>query len=155
MTPVRRREREITGREEMEAILEEAPVCRLAMTDGKKPYVVPVCFGYADNAIYFHSAREGKKIDILSQYPCCCVEVDISSGPIPDKNPCGWEFRYKSVICTGTARVLSDPDEKSHALNCIIRHYGENDHQFTENELERVCIVKIVIGEMTGKKHGF
>ncbi|HVN74492.1 MAG TPA: pyridoxamine 5'-phosphate oxidase family protein [Methanoregula sp.] len=154
---MRRKDREITDRAEMEAILAEAPVCRLAMADGTEPYVVPLCFAYAadDNAIYFHSAREGKKIGMLENNPRCCVEVDISDGPLPDKSPCSWEFRYRSVICTGTAHVVSDPGEKNRALNCIIRHYGECDHPFTEKELDRVCVVKIVIGEMTGKKHGY
>jgi hypothetical protein len=154
---MRRKDREITDRTEMEAILAGAMVCRVAMADGTEPYVVPLCFAYVadDNAIYFHSAREGKKIDILGKNPRCCVEVDICDGPIPDKSPCNWEFRYKSVICTGTAHLLSDPEEKNRALNCIIRHYGDTDHQFTEKELERVCVVKIVIGEMTAKKHGY
>ena len=152
---MRRKDREITGRAEMEAILAEAPVCRVAMADEGEPYVVPLCFGYEDNAIYFHSAREGKKIAMLAQNPRCCVEVDICGGPLPDKNPCSWEFRYKSVVCTGTARMLSDPEEKNRALTCMIRHYGENDHQFTEKELERVYVIKISIGEMTGKKHGY
>jgi nitroimidazol reductase NimA-like FMN-containing flavoprotein (pyridoxamine 5'-phosphate oxidase superfamily) len=152
---MRRKDREITDRAEMEAILAEAPVCRVAMADGTEPYVVPLCFGYEDNVIYFHSAREGKKIAMLGKNPRCCVEVDICDGPIPDKSPCSWEFRYKSVICTGSANVLADPGEKNRALNCIIRHYGEKDHQFTEQELERVCVIKIVIGEMTAKKHGY
>lgn len=154
---MRRKDREITDRKEMEAILEEAPVCRLAMADGTEPYVVPLCFAYVpeDHAIYFHSAKEGKKIAMLARNPRCCAEVDISDGPIPDKNPCNWEFRYKSVICTGTAHVLTDPGEKNRALGCIIRHYGDTDHQFTEKELERVCVVKIVIGGMTAKKHGY
>ena len=154
---MRRKDREITDRAEMEAILAEAPVCRVAMADGTEPYVVPLCFAYVagDNAIYFHSALEGKKLAMLAKNPRCCVEVDICDGPIPDKNPCSWEFRYKSVICTGTAHVLSDPGEKNRALNCIIRHYGDANHLFTEKELERVSVVKIVIGEMTGKKHGY
>ena len=154
---MRRKDREITDRTEMEAILAGAMVCRVAMADGTEPYVVPLCFAYVadDNAIYFHSAREGKKIDMLARNPRCCVEVDICDGPIPDKSPCNWEFRYKSVICAGMASVLTNPDEKNRALGCIIRHYGDTDHQFTEKELERVCVVKIVIGEMTAKKHGY
>jgi nitroimidazol reductase NimA-like FMN-containing flavoprotein (pyridoxamine 5'-phosphate oxidase superfamily) len=154
---MRRKDREITDRAEMEAILEAAPVCRLAMAAETEPYAVPLCFAYvaAENAIYFHSAQEGKKIGMLAKNPRCCVEVDISDGPLPDKSPCSWEFRYRSVICTGTAYTLTDFQEKNRALNCIIRRYGEKDHRFTEKELERVCVVKIAIGEMTGKKHGY
>jgi nitroimidazol reductase NimA-like FMN-containing flavoprotein (pyridoxamine 5'-phosphate oxidase superfamily) len=150
---MRRKDREITDRGRMEAILFEAPVCRIGMTDGKEPYVVPVCFGYADNTLWFHSAPEGKKIDLIGNNPRCCVEADVCEGPIRDENPCRWEMRYRSVVCTGTAQIVQDPAEKRAGLACILQHYGGADHPFTDTELERVCVVKIVIAAMTGKQY--
>jgi hypothetical protein len=152
---VRRKDREITDRDEMEAILAEAEVCRVAMLDGGEPYVVPLCYGFAGNAIWFHSAREGKKIALLTKNPRCCVEVEISGGPVPDPRPCGWEFRYKSVICTGTARIVEDHQEKRDGLTCIMKHYGAADRAFPDSDLDRVCVMKIEIREMTGKKYGY
>lgn len=152
---MRRKDREITDPGEMAAILESAPVCRLAMADGDKPYVIPLCFGFDGKTIYIHSAREGKKIDILRKNPRCCLEVDSTEGPLPDDNPCSWEMQYQSVICTGTARFVDEPGEKSRALTCILAHYGGTEHVFSEKELDRVCVIRIDIGEMTGKKHGY
>jgi uncharacterized protein len=152
---MRRKDREITDPAEMAAILESAPVCRLALADGNEPYVVPLCFGVGDGAIYIHSALEGKKIDILRRNPRCCVEVDITHGPLPDDNPCSWEMQYRSVICTGTAWFVTEALEKQQALTCILAHYGGAEHTFSEKELGRVCVIRIDIGEMTGKKHGY
>lgn len=152
---MRRKDREITDPGEMAAILESAPVCRLALVDGNEPYVIPLCFGFDGKTIYIHSAREGKKIDILRKNPRCCVEADITPGPLPDDNPCSWEMQYQSVICTGTARFVDEPGEKSRALTCILAHYGGTEHVFSEKELDRVCVIRIDIGEMTGKKHGY
>ena len=45
---MRRKEKEITDKNQIEKILEESPVCRLAMVDGDKPYMVPMNFGYRD-----------------------------------------------------------------------------------------------------------
>jgi nitroimidazol reductase NimA-like FMN-containing flavoprotein (pyridoxamine 5'-phosphate oxidase superfamily) len=151
---MRRKDREITDRSAMEAILLEAPVCRLALADGEEPYVVPLCFGYADNTVWVHSAREGKKIDMLIRNPRCCVEVDICGAPIKNEKPCSWEFRYRSVICHGRAEIVEDPEEKRTGLACILRHYGAGDYSFTEKDLDRVCVVKIAIDAMTGKKYG-
>lgn len=151
---MRRKDREITDRAEMEAILAEAQVCRLALADGGEPYVVPLCFGYADNAIWFHSAHEGKKIALLKKNPRCCIEVDITGGVIPDERPCGWELRYRSVICTGTARIVTDHAEKEKGLGLILQHYGAGAHKFPKKDLDRVCVVTIAIGEITGKKYG-
>ena len=154
---MRRKDREITDRAEMESVLVAALVCHVALADGMEPYVVPLCFAYVapDNAIYFHSSLVGKKTcNACEEPPLLC-----GSGPLrrphSRQKPLHWEFRYRSVICTGTAHMLTDPQEKNRALNCIIRHYGEKDHHFTEKELDRVCVVKIAIGEMTGKKHGY
>jgi hypothetical protein len=152
---MRRKDREITDRAEMESLLREATVCRIAMTDGKEPYVVPLCFGYDNGSIYFHSALEGKKITILAGNPRCCIEVDECGGPLPDKNPCSWEFRYKSVVCTGVAQILEDPAEKRNGLNCIMQQYGAGEYPFTDKELERVCVIRVAIQEMTGKKYGY
>ena len=151
---MRRKDREITDPAEMVQILRNARVCRLAMSDSDQPYVVPLCFGYRDTTIYLHSAREGRKIDLLVRNPRCCIEVDDAVDPIPAANPCSWEFRYKSVICTGTARFVEDPDEKRRGLNCIMQHYGAAEYLFSDKDLGRVCVVKITILEMTGKKYG-
>jgi len=152
---MRRKDREITDRAEMEAILAESQVCRLALTDREEPYIVPLCFGYADNAIWFHSAREGRKINLIRKNPRCCVEVDLTEGVMPDEKPCSWEFRYRSVICTGTARIVDTYGEKREGLAGILQHYGAGEYDFTEPDLDRICVVKIDITGMTGKKHGY
>jgi len=152
---MRRKDREIVDRGEMEAILAEATVCRVAIADGEEPYIVPLCFCYRDNAIWFHSANAGKKITMIKKNPRCCAEVDICGGPIPDQKPCSWEFRYKSVICTGTARIVEDYAEKRTALNYLMQRYGGAEYPFTEQDLDRVCVVKIPVTEMTGKKYGY
>ncbi len=139
----------------MESILNSAEVCRIALAEKNEPYLVPVCFAYKDNAIYFHSAPAGKKIDMLTKNPRCCVEVDSSSGPIKRDDPCSWEMRYMSVICTGNARILTGYKEKCAAMNCILRHYGSPEHPFSEKEMERVCLVKISLDGMTGKHYGY
>jgi len=138
----------------MEQILRTSFVCRLAMADGNEPYVVPLCFGYQDGSIFVHSAKVGLKIDILRKNPRCCIEVDVTEGPIRNDNPCSWEMRYKSVICTGRAAFVEDPAGKVKALNCILEHYGGEPQQFSESSLQKVCVIRIVIEEMTGKKHG-
>ncbi|MFA4877161.1 MAG: pyridoxamine 5'-phosphate oxidase family protein [Methanoregula sp.] len=151
---MRRKDREITDTAEMAAILDLAPVCHLGLSDGNEPYVVPLCFGRDGSAIYIHSAPEGKKIEILRHNPRCCIEADSTMGPIPGKNPCSWEMQYQSVICTGTASFVTEHGEKRRGLNCILKHYGGEEYGFSEKELDRVCVIRIDITGMTGKKHG-
>jgi len=139
----------------MEQVILSSPVCRIGLADGATPYIVPVCFGYQDGAIYVHSAMEGLKVDILRKNPRCCVEIDESEGAIQSDNPCSWEMRYRSIICTGTAAFVEGPVEKAQALNCILEHYGGEPQKFPESSLEKVCVIRIAIETMTGKKHGY
>jgi hypothetical protein len=69
---MRRSDREITDIVEIESILNEAHVCRIGLSVGVEPYIVPLCFGYIGGTIYLHSAMFGKKIAILKKNPRCC-----------------------------------------------------------------------------------
>ena len=74
---MRRKDKEISDRSAIEDIIKRSTVCRLAMSDNNSPYVIPINFGYENSTVYFHSAREGRKIDILKKNPNVCIEFDI------------------------------------------------------------------------------
>ena len=57
---MRRRDQEITDREEIDTIIRDARVFHLAMAESGGPYVLPLNFGYDGACIYFHSATEGR-----------------------------------------------------------------------------------------------
>jgi hypothetical protein len=63
-------------------------------------------------------------------------------------------MRYRSVICRGRACFITDPEEKQAGLNCIIHHYGYDPCSFLEKDLQGVCVIRIDIDEITGKKSG-
>jgi len=73
---MKRSEREIKDRKEIEAIIERADVCRLGLSDDNMPYIIPMNFGYKDNRLYFHCAKKGKKIDIIKRNNSTCFEMD-------------------------------------------------------------------------------
>jgi len=150
---MRRDDRAITDPAEIEAILKEAPVCRMGLANGGNPYVVPLCFGYEDRAVYIHSAPEGKKIVMLEQNPRCCFEVDICDRVVRNDSPCSWGMRYRSVIGYGRAAFLTDPGEKRHGLACIVQHYGGGTPAFSDREIASVSVIRIAVESMTGKKH--
>jgi len=151
---MRRSDREITDRAEIDGILKEAQVCRIALADEGVPYLVPLCFGYDGESLYLHSAPEGKKILLIQKNPRCCFEVDINDGIVRGDRPCSWGMRYRSIIGYGRVEILSDPDEKKHGLNCIMEHYHGGTHPFSDADLSRVTVIRIAIESMTGKKNG-
>jgi uncharacterized protein len=152
--PMQRKDREIPDRAEIEEILREAQVCRIALADNDGPYIVPMSFGYEDGTIYLHSAPEGKKIAMIRSNPRCCFEVDLCDGIVKGKNACSWGMRYRSVIGFGRATILTNPEEKKHGLNCIMHQYQGGTHDFSDGDIRCVAVIRIVIESMTGKKKG-
>jgi len=155
MRAMRRSDREITDRNDIEDIIKKSSVCRLAMADGNRPYIIPLNFGYRDNVLYFHSARDGKKIDILRKNPQICFEFDIGHELITAEKSCDWGMKYKSVIGFGTASLVEDMDQRHEALAIIMRQYSTANHEFDEATVNKTAIIKVEIEMMTGKKKGY
>ena len=149
---MRRKEKKITDNKQMEQILAQAQVCRLAMVDQGQPYVVPLNFGYGDGCLYFHSAPEGRKIDVIKADPRVCFEVDELIKMNKAAAACDWGVSFKSVIGTGTARILDTPAEKKAGLDIIMAHYSGRSFDYPEKMLAKTAVIQIHIHEMTGKQ---
>ncbi|OPY11033.1 MAG: Pyridoxamine 5'-phosphate oxidase [Syntrophaceae bacterium PtaB.Bin038] len=149
---MRRREREIQDEQEIRDILQQAPVCRLGLSDGRFPYVVPMSFGMRNGRLYLHSAGEGKKIDLIRKNNRVCFEVDVGARVAGGDSPCRWSMKYRSVIGFGTARLLEDGGEKRAGLDAIMAHYGGPEGPYDGNALDRACVIEITIESMTGKQ---
>lgn len=61
---------------QIQNILTSQVVGRMACTDGKQPYIVPVTFTYDGKYIYGQT-NEGTKLKMLRKNPRVCFEVDI------------------------------------------------------------------------------
>lgn len=148
---MRRKEQEITDKTEIESIIRKAQVCYVSMCDNSIPYVVPLCFGYRENTLYFHSAREGKKIDIMKNNPTVSFVIDIAGTLIKSDKACKWGLTYKSVMGTGRVSFIEEDTERSKALDCIMTQYSEGSWEYEESSLKRTAVYKIDIEQMTGK----
>ena len=155
MAGLRRADKEIRDRAEVDAVLREAAVGRLGTCSEGRPYVVPLSFVYHEGKIYFHGAAEGKKMADIARNPKVCFEVD-ESELMPAEDPCNFNFRYRSVIADGTARVVGDPAERLAALRLLVEKYAPGKGGALTEERVRgsasLAVVEITIEEMVGKK---
>ncbi len=150
---MRRKEKEITSRGEMDQIIHNSLICHLSCSLNDQPYVVPLSFGYDGNAVYFHTAQEGKKNAILSANPQVCLGFEQGIQIQPDPNlACRWSFHYQSVIATGIAEVVTNPKDRLYGINQIMLHFSDKTWEITEKELSRVTIWQVILTEITGKK---
>lgn len=152
---MRRKEKEITDKTAMESIILKSSVCRLAMSEENRPYIVPLCFGYVDDTLYFHSAREGRKLDILRKNNKVCFEFDIEHEIVEADDACTWTMKYQSVIGVGKGSIIEDLESKRKALDIIMQHYSRNSYEYPDKLVKKIVIIKVEIKHMTGKKSGY
>jgi nitroimidazol reductase NimA-like FMN-containing flavoprotein (pyridoxamine 5'-phosphate oxidase superfamily) len=149
-------EKLIQDLQQIEAVLLKAKFLRIALSDAETPYIVPMSFGYLNNAIYLHSSRKGRKIEILKKNPRVCFEAAVETELITAEDPCKYNVRYRSVIGHGQAKFLEDYNEKIEGLTLLSEHYGmKGPFEFEEWRVTRLCVIKIEIEKMTGKESGF
>jgi uncharacterized protein len=152
---MRRKEKEITDKTAIESIILRSSVCRLALSEDNHPYIIPLCFGYKDNTLYFHSALEGKKLDILRSNNEVCFEFDSDHRIVEAHDACGWSMNYRSVIGFGKASFINDPKERAKAMNAIIHHYTGKPLPYSEATLKDTVLMKVEIESITGKESGY
>ncbi len=142
----------INDTQTIESIISESKVCRLGLTDGTEPYIVPLCFGYRNKALYFHTGRNGKKIDMLLKNNRVCFEMEVGVEVFPADNPCKWNMRYRSVVGSGRALLLKDAAEKKEALDIIVNHYGGKPTPYDEKLVDGLSVIKVLVDSFTGRE---
>ncbi len=148
---MRRHDKQINDREEIEAIIRQSSVCHLAMSRDNEPYLVPLSFGYRDNTLYFHSAREGKKISLLRGNPRVCFAFSLDGGLTRGPVACEWGVRYRSVIGTGRARFIDNSEEKVAALDVIMQQYAPGEHAYAASSVANTLVFAVDIDSLCGK----
>jgi uncharacterized protein len=152
---MRRKEREITDIQELEAIINNCDVCRVAFADGNVPYIVTMNFGYSgeDRKIYFHCAGEGRKIDMIHSNNYVCFEMDTSHVLHEGSKACDFGMSYDGVVGYGHILIVKDAVERISGLNQIMSHYtGRTEFVYQQDVLEKTMVLRLDISEMTGKR---
>lgn len=154
---MRRSDREIKDVDRILNIVDKCKVARLGIVDGGRPYVVALNFGYRridnDITLYFHSACEGRKIQVMRENPYVCFEMDCAHGLIEGKKPCAFSFAYESVVGSGKIEFIENREEKNEALNLITSHItgADKSYTFPSQALDNTCVYRLVVQEYTAK----
>ena len=148
----------ITDRSEMEEIIRKCQVCHIAMVDSDgMPYVLPFNFGYDKNVIYFHSARQGKKMRILISNPQVCVEfsTDYLLRSQNAKVGCSYTMKYRSVLAYGKVEFIEDLEQKTNIMNLVMKNYTSGEFTYNLPSMKEICCWIVKIEKMEGKINGY
>jgi 5-nitroimidazole antibiotic resistance protein len=153
---LRKADREIKSRDEIIEIMKRCDVCRLVFNNGEYPYIVPLNFGLeVDNEkiiLYFHSALEGTKVEIMKREMKATFEMDTKHELqyYEEKGYC--TMSYESVIGRGKIKILSE-NEKMNALKKLMAQYHKDkEAYFNPAAIPRTLVYSLEIEEMTAKR---
>ncbi len=149
---MRRSEKAVSSPAELEQILWQGKICQLAIPDEPVPYLVPLNYGYRDEVLYFHSAAEGRKIDLLQKNPQVSFSVVIDLGVIEAEQACNWGARFRSVLGRGRVEFVEDLAEKQTALQLLMAQYSDREFELPEAAVKGTTVFKLKIEQMAGKQ---
>ena len=150
---MRRSDKEIIDLDTIHGIVRGCEVCRLGLAVDGEPYVVPISFGFDGEAVYFHTANHGRKIDMMTANPRACVQFERNVELVTDDDDaCAWTFSYESVIGFGSVTELVRDKDKIHGLNRIMQHYSGRNWSFPEQPMSSTRVWRVDLDILTGKR---
>ncbi len=152
---MRRNDREIKGFDDIVAVLNRCDVVRLALNDAEYPYIVPLNFGAetvdGTLVLYFHSALEGKKLDLIRADSRASFEADCAHELVSDRDKGYCTMNYESVVGRGEIELIDGEDQKIRALKLIVEKYHPGGFEFSRAAVPHTAVYKLTVKELTGK----
>jgi len=152
---MQKKDREITTKNRIEKILKNGKYVTISMCKMGEPYIITLSYGFDDelNALYFHSANLGLKLDILKENPNVCGTIIEDLGY--DLGSCS--HKYRSIVFWGKMVIIKDLEEKKHGFDILLNNLEENPSKmkkkFFKNEKSYIdtCVMRLDIKKVTGK----
>ena len=121
------------------------------------PYCLPLSFVRAEKSLYFHCAKEGRKIDLLRANPKVCVTFIGYDSPTYQAEDNNFTTLFASAIVTGSAYEVTQDDEKIEALRALCKKLlsqamtGDNFDRAIQTSLPVTAVWRIDLEEISGK----
>ena len=152
---------EIKSKKKIQEFLDSEHVGRIASIDENGfPQIIPMNFVFLNDVVYMHSHTRGEKLDNLKRNQKVGFEVDRELEFLPsyfeDPNDASLaDTLYISVVIKGTGSIVSDKDEKTLALNGLMKKYQPEGHydpiKSDMEVLDEVAVIKVVPESIRGK----
>ena len=152
---------EIKSKEKIIEFLSSQQTGRISSIDENGyPQIIPMNFVFINDVVYMHSHIKGEKLENIKRNQKVGFEVDKSLEFLPSyfSDPTDASLAdtlYISVVIKGNASIVLDREEKTIALNGLMKKYQpEGGYEPIKPEmdvLDEVVVIKIVPESLRGK----
>lgn len=122
--------------------------------DGQ-PFVIPTLYGRDGERLYLHGSAVSRTLRELEAGIPACVTVTLVDGLVLSRSAFDHSMNYRSVVAFGSARKISDPEQKIKSLRVISEHLiagrWEEVRGPSENELKATTVLEFSIEEASSK----
>ena len=152
---------EIKSKEKIIEFLSSQQTGRISSIDENGyPQIIPMNFVFINDVVYMHSHIKGEKLENIKRNQKVGFEVDKCLEFLPSyfSDPTDASLAdtlYISVVIKGNASIILDKEEKTTALNGLMKKYQpEGGYEPIKPEmdvLDEVAVIKIVPESLRGK----
>jgi len=154
--------RGVYDREAVYSILDEGLICHAGFVvaspgapDGMAPVVIPTIHWRQDDTLYFHGSMASRMLRSLRDGVETCVTVTLLDGLVIARSAFHHSMNYRSAVVFGTAREVTEREEKLVALDALVEHVLRGRSAETrppnEKELRQTMVLALPIEEASAK----
>lgn len=147
--------RGVYDRETVHAILDEALICHVGFVVDGAPVVIPTIHWRDGDTLYLHGSVASRMLRSLKDGVDACVTVTLVDGLVLARSAFHHSINYRSAVILGTAREVSDREEKIRALDALVEHViagrSREVRGANESELRQTLVLSMPIEEASAK----
>lgn len=142
-------------REVVYEILDRAQICHVAFIVDGRPYAMPTIHARVGEKLYLHGSNGSRMLRVAAAGEPLCVTATIVDGIVLARAVFHHSLNYRSAVVLGSARRVTDADEKRLALGQVVEHImpgrSADARGPSATELKATTVVAIPLAEASAK----
>jgi uncharacterized protein len=151
----RRKNRAVTDRSVLHAVLDAGLICHLGVVRDGFPLVLPTGYGRDGDTLYLHGSTGASSLRTAAQDVDVCVTVTLLDGIVYARSVNNHSMNYRSAVVLGRAKLVTDADAKLHGLKVLTDHLApgswEHAREVTTKEFAAVSVLALDLAEASVK----
>lgn len=142
-------------RQQIEAILDEAPICHVGTVgDAGHPVVIPTLHARDGDALYLHGSAASPTLRRAGRTEIC-LTATLLDGLVLARSAVHHSVNYRSVVVFGQAETVESDEEKCQALEAftekLIPGRWGDARPPTAQELKATAVLRLPLDEASAK----
>ncbi|HET9140794.1 pyridoxamine 5'-phosphate oxidase family protein [Actinophytocola sp.] len=151
----RGKNRAVTDRADLHAVLDAGLICHLAFLCDGEPVVIPTGYGRDGDTLYVHGSTGARSLREAAAGSAVCVNVTLLDGVVYGRSVFHNSVNYRSAVIHGRATQITEAAAKLHGLRVLTEHLAPGSWDYArppnDKELAKTALLALDLGEAAVK----